>query len=188
MKNKPEQERLIEVEPTALRVGVIMGSDSDLPIMAPAISALQKLGIPAEARIVSAHRTPDWLSEYARSAEERGIKVIIAGAGGSAHLPGMAAAFSETIPVIGVPIDSGKTGKMDSLLSIVNMPPGVPVNTMAINGAENAALAAAQILGVSDPEIRERVRNYRETLKKQVREKDETLQKIGVEMYLQNRT
>ncbi len=144
-------------------VGVIMGSRSDWETMAQAVETLEALGVPHEVRVVSAHRTPDLLFEYASSAEARGIRVIIAGAGGAAHLPGMIAAKS-VLPVLGVPVQSRALQGLDSLLSIVQMPGGVPVGTLAIGraGAINAALLAASILGASDPEVRERLRAYRE--------------------------
>ena len=140
-------------------VGVIMGSVSDQETMQRAEAVLKELEIPYESRIVSAHRTPDWMFEYAETAEERGLEVIIAGAGGAAHLPGMVASKT-TLPVIGVPVRSSALSGLDSLLSIVQMPAGVPVATMAIGeaGAANAALMAARILGVRHPEVRERLR------------------------------
>jgi 5-(carboxyamino)imidazole ribonucleotide mutase len=143
-------------------VGVIMGSRSDLGIMSHAIDLLAALEIPHEARIVSAHRTPEWMMEYARSAEDRGLAVIIAAAGGAAHLPGMVAALT-LLPVLGVPIPATRLDGMDALLSIVQMPKGVPVGTLAIGeaGAANAALLAAAIVGQSHPPIRERLRAWR---------------------------
>lgn len=143
-------------------VGVIMGSRSDWETMQQTTAVLDSLGIPSEARIVSAHRTPDWMRQYAVEAEERGLEVIIAGAGGAAHLPGMVAAFT-VLPVIGVPVQSRTLNGLDSLLSIVQMPAGVPVGTVAIGnaGATNAGLFAAAILGTSRPEIRQRIRSYR---------------------------
>ena len=143
-------------------VGVIMGSRSDWETMRHAAEVLKELGVPYEARIVSAHRTPDWLFEYATSAEGRGIEVIIAGAGGAAHLPGMTASKT-VVPVLGVPVQSHALNGMDSLLSIVQMPKGVPVGALAIgaSGAANAALLAAAILGAKHPAIRERLRAYR---------------------------
>lgn len=141
-------------------VGIIMGSRSDLPIMEGAISLLKELGIPYEAEIVSAHRTPQKMVSYAESAQKRGLKVIIAGAGGAAHLPGMTASFTP-LPVIGVPIESRALKGLDSLLSIVQMPAGVPVATVAINGAKNAALLAAQILALGDSAIAEKVSLFR---------------------------
>lgn len=137
-------------------VGVIMGSISDLPTMRPAAVTLEELGISFELRVVSAHRTPELLNRYAQTARNRGLQIIIAGAGGAAHLPGMVAAQT-ALPVIGVPVESKALRGMDSLLSIVQMPAGVPVATMAIGGAINAALFAARILAITDPVIRERL-------------------------------
>lgn len=143
-------------------VGVIMGSRSDWETMQGAVDTLESLGVPHEVRVVSAHRTPDLLYEYASGAEERGIEVIIAGAGGAAHLPGMVASKS-VLPVLGVPVKSRALNGLDSLLSIVQMPGGVPVGTLAIggSGAVNAALLAAQMLGAKHPRIREAVRQFR---------------------------
>jgi len=143
-------------------VGVIMGSKSDLTVMQPAIDLLTELTVPFEANVVSAHRTPDWMFEYAGTAEARGIEVIIAAAGGAAHLPGMVAAKT-TIPVLGVPIPATMLNGLDSLLSIVQMPKGVPVGTLAIGepGAINAALLATAIISTQRPDLRERLRNWR---------------------------
>jgi 5-(carboxyamino)imidazole ribonucleotide mutase len=143
-------------------VGIIMGSKSDQPTLQHAADTLTELGIPHEMRIVSAHRTPELMVEYAKTAESRGIQVIIAGAGGAAHLPGMTASLT-VLPVLGVPVQSQALSGIDSLLSIVQMPGGVPVGTVAIGkaGAVNAALLAAEILGISRPEIREKVRAYK---------------------------
>ena len=143
-------------------VGVIMGSKSDWETMAHAVALLEALTIPYETRVVSAHRTPDLLFEYASSAESRGLEIIIAGAGGAAHLPGMTAALT-VLPVIAVPVESRTLKGIDSLLSIVQMPAGIPVGTLAIGraGATNAALYAAAILGIKHPEIREALRHYR---------------------------
>jgi 5-(carboxyamino)imidazole ribonucleotide mutase len=138
-------------------VGIIMGSRSDLETMRAAATTLQELGIPFEMRVVSAHRTPDLMYQYASSAAERGLRVIIAGAGGAAHLPGMVATKT-TLPVIGVPVESKSLKGLDSLLSIAQMPAGVPVATMAIGGAANAALYAARILALADPKLEQRVR------------------------------
>jgi len=137
-------------------VGVIMGSRSDWDVMRDAVDVLRHLDIPYEVRVVSAHRTPELMFEYARKAADRGLEVIIAGAGGAAHLPGMTASLTP-LPVIGVPMPTKNMGGMDSLLSIVQMPYGIPVATVAVGGARNAALLAARILGVKHPEIRERV-------------------------------
>jgi 5-(carboxyamino)imidazole ribonucleotide mutase len=143
------------------RVGVIMGSRSDLETMAPAIELLVALGVPHEVRIVSAHRTPDWMFEYAAGAEARGLAVIIAAAGGAAHLPGMTAAKT-ILPVLGVPVAATALGGVDAFLSIAQMPKGVPVGTLAIGapGAANAALLAARIVALSDPALRERLREW----------------------------
>ena len=151
-------------------VGIIMGSDSDLPVMKSASEVLKDFGIGYELTIVSAHRTPDRMFEYAKDAEKRGIEVIIAGAGGAAHLPGMTAAIT-SIPVIGVPVKSSSLQGLDSLLSIVQMPGGVPVATVAINNAKNAAILASQILAIKYPEIREKVKQYKENMRKEVEEK-----------------
>ena len=146
-----------------IKVGIIMGSDSDLPVMQAAAEQLGDFGIAYEMTIVSAHRTPQRLYEYSQTAIERGLKVIIAGAGGAAHLPGMVAAIT-SLPVIGVPVKSSALSGEDSLLSIVQMPPGVPVATVAINGAKNAGILAAQILGTADSAIAKQVANYKQSL------------------------
>jgi len=151
-----------------------MGSDSDLPVMEEAAKILEEFGVSYEITIVSAHRTPERMFRYAQEAESRGIEVIIAGAGGAAHLPGMVASLTP-LPVIGVPVKSSALQGLDSLLSIVQMPPGVPVATVAINGARNAGILAAEILGIKYPEVRERVRAYKESLRKMVEEKAEHL-------------
>lgn len=143
------------------KVGIIMGSTSDYEVMSGAESMLEELGIPFEKRVVSAHRTPDLMYEYAKTAKDRGIGVIIAGAGGAAHLPGMVAAMT-TLPVIGVPVKSRALNGLDSLLSIVQMPGGVPVATVAINGAKNAALIAASILALSNDEIARNLEEFRQ--------------------------
>ncbi|ESQ13634.1 MAG TPA: 5-(carboxyamino)imidazole ribonucleotide mutase [Chromatiaceae bacterium] len=147
-------------------VGIIMGSDSDLPVMQPAADILSELNVTFEMTIVSAHRTPKRLFDYAENAAHRGLKVIIAGAGGAAHLPGMAAALTP-LPVIGVPVKTLSLSGQDSLLSIVQMPDGVPVATVAINGARNAGLLAAQILGTADPKILERIAKFKRELEQQ---------------------
>ena len=152
---------------TDVRVGIIMGSDSDLPVMQGAADILRELGVAFEMTIVSAHRTPDRLYDYARSGRQRGLQVIIAGAGGAAHLPGMAAAITE-LPVIGVPVKTSTLNGQDSLLSIVQMPPGVPVATVAINGAKNAGILAAQILGCGDAAVLDRVAQYKRDLETMV--------------------
>ena len=164
-------------------VGIIMGSDSDLPVMRAAAEICEAFGVAFEIDIVSAHRTPAKLVEYASSAEERGLKVIIAGAGGAAHLPGMVA--SETpLPVIGVPVRSSSLDGMDSLLSIVQMPGGVPVATVAINGAKNAGILAAQIIGASDSTLRAKITAYKNEMRDIVDKKSEKLQKIDYKAYL----
>lgn len=152
-----------------------MGSDSDLPTMRPAGAILDSLGVSWEMDIVSAHRTPDKLYDYARNAAGRGLKVIIAGAGGAAHLPGMAASLTD-LPVIGVPVRTRTMDGLDSLLSIVQMPGGVPVATVAIDGAKNAGLLAARMLGIGDPDLADRLRAYREGLRDQVLAKADSVQ------------
>lgn len=144
----------------AIKVGVIMGSNSDYEVMKDACEVLEQFGVEYEKRVVSAHRTPDLMYEYAHNAEERGIKVIIAGAGGAAHLPGMVAAMT-TLPVIGVPVKSRALNGLDSLLSIVQMPGGVPVLTVAINGAKNAGLSAVSILATNDKELAKKLKDFR---------------------------
>jgi 5-(carboxyamino)imidazole ribonucleotide mutase len=143
------------------RVGVVGGSRSDFPVLEAAVTVLDELGVPSELRVVSAHRTPDHLFQYAETAAERGIRVIIAGAGGAAHLPGMLAAKT-TLPVIGVPIPTQQLGGLDSLLSIVQMPRGIPVATVAIGNATNAGLLAVAILAVSDEALEQRLAAWRE--------------------------
>lgn len=165
-------------------VGIIMGSDSDLPVMRAAIEMCEEFGVDYEVDIVSAHRTPEKLVAYASGAEGRGLKVIIAGAGGAAHLPGMVAAIT-VLPVIGVPVRSSSLDGMDSLLSIVQMPGGVPVATVAINGAKNAGILAAQIIGSSDSDLRKKIAVYKNKLKNEVDQKSEKLQKIEYKQYLQ---
>lgn len=155
-------------------VGIIMGSDSDLPVMREAATLLETFGIPFEMTIVSAHRTPARLYDYAGSAVERGLQVVIAGAGGAAHLPGMVAAITP-LPVIGVPVKGASLGGEDSLLSIVQMPPGVPVATVAVNGAKNAGILAAQILATADPALRRKLVEFKESLEAMVLEKAEKL-------------
>lgn len=156
-------------------VGIIMGSDSDLPVMQEAAKILESFSVPYEISIVSAHRTPDRMYEYAKTARSRGLRVIIAAAGGSAHLPGMTAALT-TLPVIGVPVESKTLKGVDSLYSIVQMPAGVPVATVAINGAKNAALLAVQILGVNDETYADKLGKYRDSLKKEVEQKAKDLE------------
>lgn len=162
-KSAEAQETLDNIEQTKPLVGIIMGSKSDWETMQNATNTLEKLGVPCEVRVVSAHRTPDLMFEYASSAESRGIEVIIAGAGGAAHLPGMTASKT-TLPVLGVPVESKALKGIDSLMSIVQMPAGIPVATLAIGraGAVNAALLAASILGNKYPQIREALRRWRD--------------------------
>jgi 5-(carboxyamino)imidazole ribonucleotide mutase len=161
-----------------IKVGIIMGSDSDLPVMQAAADQLSEFGIACEMTIVSAHRTPQRLYEYSQTAIERGLKVIIAGAGGAAHLPGMVAAIT-SLPVIGVPVKSSALSGEDSLLSIVQMPPGVPVATVAINGAKNAGILAAQVLGTADNAIAKQVADYKQSLDDMVMTKVANWEKDG---------
>ena len=166
------------------KVGIVMGSDSDMPIMAKAAEVLEQLGIDYEMTIISGHREPDVFFEYAKGAEARGFKVIIAGAGKAAHLPGMCAALFP-MPVIGIPMKTSDLGGVDSLYSIVQMPSGIPVATVAINGGANAGILAAKILATSDDEILERLKKYSEDLKDQVVEKDARLQEVGYKAYME---
>ena len=166
------------------KVGILMGSDSDLPIMGKAAKMLEDFGIEYEMKVISAHREPDIFVDYAKSAEERGIEVIIAGAGGAAHLPGMCEAIFP-LPVIGVPIHTKTLGGVDSLYSIVQMPSGIPVATVAIDGAANAAILAAKMLSIHDKELRDKLAEYKESLKNQVVAKDDKLQSVGYEAYLE---
>ena len=156
------------------QVGIIMGSASDLPTMEAAGNMLDTLGVDYEIDIVSAHRTPDKLHDYASQAEQRGLKVVIAGAGGAAHLPGMVASMS-VLPVIGVPVSATRLEGMDSLLSIVQMPAGVPVATVAIDNSANAAILAAQMIATGDADLRERIRSYKEGLRNKVLDASEAL-------------
>ena len=165
------------------KVGIVMGSDSDMPIMAQAADFLDKMGIDYEMTIISAHREPDIFFNYAKSAEEKGFKVIIAGAGKAAHLPGMCAALFP-MPVIGIPMKTSDLGGVDSLYSIVQMPSGIPVATVAINGGKNAGILAAKILATSDPELLAKLKAYSEEMKNEVVGKDEKLQKLGHKEYL----
>ena len=160
-----------------------MGSDSDMPIMSKAADVLAKLGVEFEMTIISAHREPDVFFEYAKSAESKGFKVIIAGAGKAAHLPGMCAAIFP-LPVIGIPMKTSDLGGVDSLYSIVQMPTGIPVATVAINGGANAGILAAKILAASDPELLERVKKYSEDMKEEVEGKAKKLDEIGYKEYL----
>jgi len=162
-----------------------MGSDSDLKTMKPAIDIIEEFGIEMEVSILSAHRTPMEMVEYARNAEKNDIKIIIAGAGGSAHLPGMIASIT-SIPVIGVPVESKTLKGIDSLLSIVQMPAGVPVATVAINGGKNAGILAIQILSLLDAKIKEKLTNFRNKINETVKIKNQNLNKLGVNKYLEN--
>ncbi|BFM40379.1 5-(carboxyamino)imidazole ribonucleotide mutase [Synechocystis sp. LKSZ1] len=164
-------------------VGIIMGSDSDLPTMQAAATICDQFTIPYEIAIVSAHRTPERMVAYAKMAHQRGLKVIIAGAGGAAHLPGMVAALTP-LPVIGVPVQSKSLQGLDSLYSIVQMPSGIPVATVAIGNATNAALLAVQMLGSHDPDLLERVLAYRQELETTVLEKQRLLEDVGYQAYL----
>ncbi len=165
------------------KVGIVMGSDSDLSVMSKAADILEELGVEYEITVISAHREPDVFFEYAKSAEAKGFKVIIAGAGMAAHLPGMCAAIFP-MPVIGVPMHTTSLGGRDSLYSIVQMPSGIPVATVAINGGANAGLLAAKILATSDEELLTRLKAYSAKLKDQVVAKDAKLQEIGYKAYL----
>jgi len=167
----------------AAKVGIIMGSDSDLEVMSKAAEILDVLKIEYDMTVISAHRMPDIFFDYAKSAEEKGYKVIIAGAGGAAHLPGMAAAIFP-MPVVGVPIMTKALGGVDSLYSIVQMPGGIPVATVAINGGLNAGLLAAKILATSDSALLERIKTYAVSLKDGVVKKAEKLERIGYEAYM----
>jgi 5-(carboxyamino)imidazole ribonucleotide mutase len=165
-------------------VGIVMGSDSDLPTMRAAVEVCQQFGVSYEVGIVSAHRTPERMVEYAQTAVDRGLKIIIAGAGGAAHLPGMVAALTP-LPVIGVPVATKNLQGVDSLYSIVQMPAGIPVATVAIGNAKNAGLLAVQMLASFDPALLKQVQDYRASLKEMVLGKQEQLEKLGVEAYLQ---
>jgi len=166
-----------------MKVAIIMGSDSDLPVMADAAAVLDDFGVEYELTIVSAHRTPDRLFDYAKTAMDRGISVIIAGAGGAAHLPGMTASLT-ALPVIGVPILTKSLSGVDSLYSIAQMPPGIPVATMAINGAKNAGILAVSILAVSDKPLAQALTAYKKNLSDTVITKADKLEKIGHNKYL----
>ena len=164
------------------KVGIVIGSDSDMPVMSKAADMLEKFGIEYEMTIISAHREPDVFFEYAKTAEEKGFKVIIAGAGMAAHLPGMCAAIFP-MPVIGIPMHTTSLGGRDSLYSIVQMPSGIPVATVAINGGANAGILAAKILATSDPELLQKLKDYKEELKDQVVANDAKLQETGYKNY-----
>lgn len=159
-------------------VGIIMGSDSDLPVMSEAGKVLEELGIPHEVNIVSAHRTPQKMYDYAKTASDRGLKVIVAGASAAAHLPGMTASIT-SLPVIGVPVKGVNLDGMDSLLSIVQMPPGIPVATVSINGARNAGILAAKIIGIIDPEVGKQIKLFQTNLIEKVKGMEDKLEKVG---------
>ncbi len=165
------------------KVSIVMGSDSDLGIMSQAAKVFEEFGVDYEMKIISAHRMPDIFVEYAKSAADRGISVIIAGAGGAAHLPGMCAALFD-LPVIGVPIHTKSLGGVDSLYSIVQMPSGIPVATVAINGAKNAGLLAIKMLAISDGDLLLKLADYKEGMKQAVSDKSDKLEQIGYEAYL----
>nr|WP_317377361.1 5-(carboxyamino)imidazole ribonucleotide mutase [uncultured Faecalimonas sp.] len=165
------------------KVGIVMGSDSDMKVMSKAADMLEKLGVEYEMTIISAHREPDVFFEYAKSAEEKDFKVIIAGAGMAAHLPGMCAAIFP-MPVIGIPMSGKNLEGVDALYSIVQMPPGIPVATVAIDGGVNAAILAARILATSDPELLKRLKAYSQEMKETVQAKAEKLDQLGHKEYL----
>ena len=164
------------------KVGIVTGSDSDLPVMKKAAEILERFGIEYEITIISAHRMPDVFVDYAKSALDKGFKVIIAGAGGAAHLPGMTAAIFP-LPVIGVPIKTAALSGVDSLYSIVQMPSGIPVATVAIDAAQNAGILAAQILATSDPSLLQKIKEYKEELKNGVLKKKERIETTGYKDY-----
>ena len=157
------------------QVGIVMGSDSDMGVMGKALDILKEFGVETEVRVISAHREPEIFFEYAKSAESRGLKVIIAGAGMAAHLPGMCAALFP-LPVIGVPINTGSLGGQDALYSILQMPPGIPVATVAIDGGKNAGLLAVRMLAMEDDSLRQKLAEYREAMCRTVQDKDKKLQ------------
>ncbi len=159
------------------KVGILMGSKSDFEVVKPAIVALKKFGVETEVRVISAHRTPEEAHEYASTATERGIEVLICAAGKAAHLGGVVAAFT-TLPVIGLPVKTDMMGGLDSLLSIVQMPAGIPVATVGVNGGENAGLLALQILGIKYPEIAEGLLDYKRAMKEKINADDEALQTL----------
>lgn len=165
-----------------MKVAIIMGSNSDWPVLEPAEKTLKSFGVEVEVVVASAHRTPEMVHEFAAGARERGVEVIIAAAGAAAHLGGVIAAFT-TLPVIGIPINATPLNGMDSLLSFVQMPSGIPVATVAINGGANAAILAAKILATSDAELLQKLKDYKEELKDQVVAKDVKLQEVGYKNY-----
>lgn len=166
-----------------IKVGIIMGSDSDLEVMKEAGKTLEDFSVPYEITVISAHRTPNALYKYATEAQKRGLRVIIAGAGGSAHLPGMVASLT-VLPVVGVPVKTKTLDGLDSLLSIVQMPPGIPVATVAINGAKNAGLLAVEILGTADSALQNKISKYKGKMNSEVKLKAKKLQSLGFKKYL----
>ncbi len=166
-----------------MKVGIVMGSDSDLPVMSKAAAVLEKFGIDYEVTIISAHRMPDVFFDYASTAKDKGFDVIIAGAGGAAHLPGMCAAIFP-LPVIGVPIHTKTLSGVDSLYSIVQMPSGIPVATVAIDGAQNAGILAAKMLAIGNPELLKKIEDYKEELKAGVMAKKEKIESVGYKEYM----
>jgi len=167
-----------------MKVGIVMGSDSDLPIMKETAVILEEFSIDYELKVISAHRTPDFAADYAKSAEERGLEVIIAGAGKAAHLPGVLAAYTP-LPVIGVPIRTSTLGGADSLYSIVQMPGGVPVATVALNGAKNAALLAIQIMSTADRKLRTKFKSYKQEMADSVKKTSKKVEEMGYKKYLE---
>lgn len=165
------------------KIGIIMGSDSDLPVMQEAGVVLDEIGVSYEMTVVSAHRTPEVLVKYAKNAQKRGLKVIIAGAGGAAHLPGMVASMT-TLPVVGVPIKTRTMDGLDSLLSIAQMPGGIPVATVAVNGAKNAGLLSAQIIALGNKKIQDKISKFRKDMNVTVKTKAKKLSKVGYKKYL----
>lgn len=165
-----------------IQIGIIMGSDSDLPVMQDSAMVLEDFGVGYEITVISAHRTPDVLFEYSKKALASGIKVIIAGAGGAAHLPGMTASMT-ALPVIGVPIKTKAMDGLDSLLSIAQMPPGVPVATVAVNGAKNAGLLAVQMLGMNDKKLQKKITDYKKKMNLEVKGKAKRLKSVGYKKY-----
>ena len=166
----------------SVKVSVVMGSDSDLPVMSASLKALERFGLPFEVQILSAHRLPEETADFARNAAGRGLQVIIAGAGGAAHLAGIIAALTP-LPVIAVPLSSSPIGGTDALYAMVQMPRGIPVATVAVDGAYNAGILAAQIIGVHEPAVREKIISFKKELAEKVREKNERLQKTGYRDY-----
>jgi len=168
------------------QIGILMGSDSDMEVISGATKILDELKVPYEVSIISAHRAPEETAKYAKSAKEKGLKVLIAGAGGAAALPGTIAALT-SLPVIGIPIETKSFEGIDSLFSIVSMPPGVPVATVGVNSAKNAALLACQIIALSDPKIEKILVSYKTKLKQEVLTKNNKLQKLGIKKYLKTK-